>query len=118
MKALGLSGTNVAITGGARGIGLAIAKAFAAKGATVWIGAPDGDKAAAAAKALGGHGYALDVRSKESFADFLAKVDGPLDVLVNNAGIMPAGPFTDESDAISDTQIDINLRGVILGSKL
>ena len=39
-------------------------------------------------------------------------------MLINNAGIMPMGPFLDEDDAVSDTQIDINLRGVIHGNKL
>ena len=61
------------------------------------------------------------MRDRTSFAAFLAateKVLGPVDALINNAGIMPTGPFTDESDAISDTQIDINLRGVIIGCKL
>ena len=74
MKAIDLNGANVAITGAARGIGLATAQAFADKGATVWIGDLDGDAAAAAAAPLGGHGFAVDVRSKQSYADFLAHV--------------------------------------------
>ncbi|HKO27664.1 MAG TPA: SDR family NAD(P)-dependent oxidoreductase, partial [Solirubrobacteraceae bacterium] len=43
---------------------------------------------------------------------------GPLDVLVNNAGIMPVGPFVEESDAAARRLVDINIHGVILGSKL
>src|SRR5581483_2163796 len=43
---------------------------------------------------------------------------GPLDVLINNAGIMPIGPFVEESDATAKRMIDINLIGVIYGSKL
>jgi short-subunit dehydrogenase len=43
---------------------------------------------------------------------------GPLDVLINNAGIMPIGPFVDESDRTAHRMVDINLHGVIYGSKL
>lgn len=110
----------VAITGGGRGIGLATARAFAARGARVAIGDIDQDLAQAAAREVGGRGYRLDVRDRASVADFLAAAArdlGPVDVLVNNAGIMPSGPFTDEADGLTDAQIDINLRGVIHGCK-
>ncbi|MDP7702079.1 MULTISPECIES: SDR family oxidoreductase [unclassified Mycobacterium] len=116
-----LDGAAVAITGGARGIGLATAKAFAANGSRVFIGDLDADLAAAAAAEIGGHGMALDVRSRQSFATFLDAVDAfgtPLAVLVNNAGIMPAGRFADEDDAITDAILDINTRGVLIGTKL
>jgi short-subunit dehydrogenase len=116
-----LDGAAVAITGGARGIGLATAKAFAAKGSRVFIGDLDADLAATAAAEIGAHGQALDVRSRESFAEFLAapKALGlPLAVLVNNAGIMPAGRFADEDDAITDAILDINVKGVLIGTKL
>ncbi|MGB0211006.1 SDR family oxidoreductase [Algiphilus sp.] len=111
----------VAITGGGRGIGRAIAEACAARGARVALGDIDAALAEQAARSLGGYGGALDVRDRASFNDFLqtaARRLGPVDVLVNNAGIMPMGPFDTESDALSDAQIDINLRGVILGCKL
>lgn len=116
-----LRGAVVAITGGGRGIGLAIAQAFAAQGAHVAIGDIDEELAREAAASLDGFGGKLDVRERASFAAFLdatEKALGPIDVLINNAGIMPTGPFTDEPDAISDTQIAVNLRGVILGCKL
>lgn len=112
------AGAAVAITGGARGIGLATAKAFAAKGSRVFIGDLDADLAAAAAEEIGGRGFGLDVRSRESFAAFLDAVDAPLAVLVNNAGIMPAGRFVDEDDATIDAILDINTRGVLIGTKL
>lgn len=111
----------VAITGGGRGIGLAIGRALHARGARVSLGDIDESLAANAAAALNGYGGRLDVRERASFAAFLEQTEralGPIDVLINNAGIMPAGPFAEESDALSDTQIDINLRGVILGCKL
>ena len=63
----------------------------------------------------------LDVADRHSFAAFLDAAEaelGPLDVLVNNAGIMPTGMFADELDAMTDRMIDINLRGVITGCKL
>jgi len=118
MSAIDLSGAAVAITGGARGIGYATAKAFTAKGARVVIGDLDADLAKAAADELGCTAVVLDVRSRESFAEFLAGVDPPLKVLVNNAGIMPAGRFVDEPDAVTDAIVGVNLNGVLRGTKL
>ena len=118
MTALDLPGATVAITGGARGIGRATARAFIAEGARVFIGDLDADLAKTVADELGCHGVGLDVRSRESFAGFLAGVDEPLDVLVNNAGIMPAGRFVDELDAVTDSIVDVNLNGVLHGTKL
>lgn len=113
----------VAITGGARGIGLATAKAFLAAGARVAIGDLDLDLAKQSAAALVGEVLALplDVTSATSFAAFLADTEqalGPVDILVNNAGVMLTGEFLTESAATEDAMIDINLRGVILGCKL
>lgn len=121
MAKSGLRGKVVAITGGARGIGLAMAKTLSAQGARVSIGDVDAKLAAASARTIGAHAASLDVRERASFSAFLESTEnafGPLDVLINNAGIMPTGAFTDESDAISETQIAVNLRGVILGCKL
>lgn len=110
----------VAITGGARGIGLATARAFADQGAKVAMGDVDAELAVAEAKTLGGYGGAIDVRDPGSVQAFIQTATdalGPIDVFVNNAGIMPTGDFIAESDAISDAQIDVNLRGVIHGCK-
>lgn len=111
----------VAITGGARGIGLATAKACVAQGAKVSIGDVDESLAVQEAAGLGSYGGRLDVRSRDAFAGFLDATRehlGPIDVLINNAGIMPTGPFIEETDAVTDAQIDVNLRGVIHGCKL
>jgi short-subunit dehydrogenase len=63
----------------------------------------------------------LDVTDRDSFSSFLDEAEqqlGPLDVLVNNAGIMQIGRFIDEDDLTARRMIDINLHGVIVGTKL
>src|SRR2546423_6832359 len=109
-----LQGKVVAITGGARGIGKATAQALAREGARVAIGDLDSLLAEQVAAELGGEavGLELDVTRRDSFADFLDQVTerlGPVDVLINNAGIMPLGVFADEDDATAQRMIDINL---------
>lgn len=118
-----LNGKVVAITGGARGIGRATAAALIAQGARVGIGDIDAPLAEHTAGELGAGtvGLPLDVTDRESFSGFLDEVErqlGPLDVLINNAGIMPIGPFADETDACAARLVDINIHGVIIGSKL
>ncbi|MGZ4332580.1 MAG: SDR family oxidoreductase [Solirubrobacteraceae bacterium] len=118
-----LAGDVVAITGGARGIGRATAAALIAQGARVAIGDIDAALAERTAQELGSGtvGLPLDVTNRTSFATFLDEVEnrlGPLDVLINNAGIMPIGPFAQETDATAIRMVDINLHGVIYGSKL
>lgn len=116
-----LDGSVAAVTGGARGIGLATARALAAAGARVAIGDLDAEPAASRAGELGGLGLELDVTDRDSFEEFLRRAErelGPLEVLVNNAGIMPIGPFLAEPDDVAARQVDINVHGVILGMKL
>jgi NAD(P)-dependent dehydrogenase (short-subunit alcohol dehydrogenase family) len=118
-----LGGHVVAITGAARGIGRATAAALIAQGARVAIGDIDALLAERTAEELGAGtiGLPLDVTDRASFDAFLQDVEarvGPLDVLINNAGIMPVGPFLEETDATAKRIVDINLHGVIYGSKL
>lgn len=118
-----LGGQVVAITGAARGIGRATAAALSAQGARVAIGDIDASLAARTAQELGAGtvGLPLDVTDRASFSAFLDEVEkrlGPLDVLINNAGIMPVGEFVQETEATAKRMIDINLHGVIYGSKL
>jgi NAD(P)-dependent dehydrogenase (short-subunit alcohol dehydrogenase family) len=118
-----LAGKVVAITGGGRGIGRATAAALITQGARVAIGDIESDLAEQTAQELGGGtiGLPLDVTDRASFAHFLDIVEerlGPLDVLINNAGVMPIGPFIEETDATAHRLVDINLHGVIYGSKL
>ncbi|WP_249010744.1 SDR family oxidoreductase [Conexibacter sp. DBS9H8] len=118
-----LAGKVVAVTGGARGIGRATAETLITRGARVAIGDIDGALAQTVAEELG-HGSIgcfLDVTDVASFEVFLEQTErelGPLDVLINNAGIMPLGAFVEETEATAERMIDINLNGVILGSKL
>jgi cation diffusion facilitator CzcD-associated flavoprotein CzcO/NADP-dependent 3-hydroxy acid dehydrogenase YdfG len=108
-------GAVVAITGGARGIGRATAAAFAAAGAQVCIGDLDLEAAEAAAAELGGRAYRLDVRDARSVTAFLDAIErdaGPIDVLVNNAGVMPTGRLAEVSLAASQAAMDINYWGV------
>jgi NADP-dependent 3-hydroxy acid dehydrogenase YdfG len=118
-----LAGKVVAITGGARGIGEATARAIARKGAKVAIGDLDAELAQKTAASLGGEAIALelDVTRRDSFESFVSQVEerlGPVDVLINNAGIMPLGVFAEEDDATARRMIDINLHGVIYGMKI
>lgn len=113
----------MAVTGGGRGIGRAIVARLAAAGARVAIGDRDLDAALAVASDAAGEvaAFAMDVTDSTSFSAFLAATEdrwGPIDVLVNNAGVMWVGPFDAEPDTVAQRQIDINLHGVIRGVKL
>ncbi|WP_280484359.1 SDR family oxidoreductase [Nocardia cyriacigeorgica] len=111
--------TVVAITGGGRGIGRAIAERLAADGMSVAIGDIDAEAAAAAAASIpGALGLPLDVADPTSFDLFLDQVEtalGAVDVLVNNAGIMPIGPLLDQPESLRRRAVDINLHGPLNG---
>jgi len=118
-----LNGRVVAITGGARGIGKATAAALTRKGCRVAIGDLDLELAEKTAAELGGGtlALALDVTDRASFAGFLDEAErqlGPLDVVVNNAGIMPVTPFIEEPVESIRRQLEINVYGVITGMQL
>jgi NAD(P)-dependent dehydrogenase (short-subunit alcohol dehydrogenase family) len=118
-----LSGKVVAITGGARGIGKTTAQALVRKGCRVAIGDLDLGLAEEAASELGGGAIALplDVTDRASFTAFVDEAErqlGPIDILINNAGIMPVTALVDEADDCIRRQLDINLYGVIVGSQL
>ena len=111
----------MAVTGGARGIGLATARALGARGARLAIGDIDGPRATGIGAELGGFGAPLDVTSRDSFAAFLGTVTdrlGPVEMLINNAGVLHVGRFLEERDDWTRRQVDVNLHGVIYGMKL
>jgi NAD(P)-dependent dehydrogenase (short-subunit alcohol dehydrogenase family) len=116
-----VTGLRAAITGGAQGIGRAIAQALIAGGAKVVLGDVQGDLVGQTAAELAATGHRLDVADPADFASFLdaATADlGGLDVLVNNAGIMPIGPFLSENTTLIRRTIEIDLLGVMTGTRL
>ncbi|MCW2856588.1 MAG: Short-chain dehydrogenase [Marmoricola sp.] len=118
-----LAGRRIAITGGARGIGLATAKELHARGAQVAIGDLDRDTAKLSAGTIAPEVVALglDVSDETSFATFLDGVKdqlGGLDVLINNAGIMPIGPFLELDLAVARRTAEINFLGALIGTHL
>ncbi|KRB80460.1 short-chain dehydrogenase [Nocardioides sp. Root190] len=117
-----LSGKRIAITGAGRGIGRATAEELHRRGALVAIGDIDTDSAKDAATAIGGDvsAHHIDVTDSESFAAFLADAKqamGGLDVLINNAGVMPIGHFLDISEDTVRRATEINLLGPTLGMR-
>jgi NAD(P)-dependent dehydrogenase (short-subunit alcohol dehydrogenase family) len=109
------------ITGGASGIGLALAEALNARGVGVTIVDANRDTLAAvlAAGAPNLRGSFLDVRDREGWTSVKAEAEaafGPVDILVNNAGIAPSGyEIADMDPAHFDQVIAINLTGVFNG---
>src|SRR3954464_5681096 len=117
-----LTGRVAAVTGSARGIGKATATALLRQGMKVGIGDIDLSAAQATASELGANtaAFELDVTKRESVAAFFDGVEeqlGPLDVVINNAGIMQLGSFLEEDDLTTQRQIDINVNGVLYGVK-
>lgn len=116
-----LTGQVVAVTGAARGIGFQIAKQLVGRGARVAISDVDAVALEAARAELGvALTHALDVTDPVAFDAFLDSVEaelGPLDALVNNAGIMPTGPLLEEADATTRAVFEVNVLGMMWGSK-
>jgi NAD(P)-dependent dehydrogenase (short-subunit alcohol dehydrogenase family) len=121
-----LRGKVAAVTGGARGIGRAIALRFAEAGADVAVGDLTKDAADAVAEELlpfgvRAFGAELDVQDELSvtrFAERVALELGTVDVWVNNAGIFPATPVLEMDAAQWDRVLDVNLKGTFLGSRI
>src|ERR1700738_2968271 len=110
MKTASVSGKVVAVTGGAREIGLAVPTVLPDLGATVAIGEMDESAAKEAGDRLAlALSSGLDVTDRESFTEFLDAVEsdvGSLDVVVNNAGVIAVGSAVDGDDAITQRLLD------------
>lgn len=122
---LSLEGRVAVVTGGAVGIGRAIADRLAEAGADVVVG-DVADPAATVAELSAAHpgrrivGTRLDVRDSASIvacADLAVRELGRLDVWVNNAGIYPSVPLLEMSDDDWDRVLDVNLRGTFVGAR-
>ena len=118
-----LEGQVAAITGGAQGIGHAIATSLQNRGATVWLLDIDGTATESAAAGLGNRarGCAADVTDEASLAaarDRILAQDGRIDILVNNAGVYPPGTLREITVDAWDRVFDINCKGVFLASRV
>jgi NAD(P)-dependent dehydrogenase (short-subunit alcohol dehydrogenase family) len=116
-----LEGRVALVTGGARGIGLAIATRFVAEGAKVVIGDMDGAEAVAAAAAIGPEsdvlGYALDITRPDQTATAVGEAEsryGRLDILVNNAAILDMTTWDELTYARFQEVLRVNLDGALL----
>jgi 2-hydroxycyclohexanecarboxyl-CoA dehydrogenase len=108
-----LEGRKALVTGGASGIGAAIAARLAAEGAEVWVGDIDTAGAEKIAGEVNGHAIELDVTDLESARAAVAAAGAPLDILVNNAGTDEFGFFTYTSPEQWQRVLAINLGGVL-----
>jgi NADP-dependent 3-hydroxy acid dehydrogenase YdfG len=113
-------GKSVIVTGASSGIGAATAKVLAAAGAKIMLAARREDRLKALAKQIGGE-VKWRVTDVTNHADMLAlgedaiKAFGKVDVIVNNAGIMPLSPLANRRVAEWDQMIDVNIKGVLYG---
>ena len=121
-----LAGRNAVVTGGARGLGKAIARRLAQAGANVLVGDIEAELASTAAQdlaALGG-GKALgtfmdvtDTATIKAAADMACDQFGGIDIWVNNAGIFPNAPLPQMTDDLWDQVLAVNLRGSFSGAR-
>lgn len=119
----GIEGKVILITGGNTGIGAEVARLLAMRGAKIAVAARRQSKTDEVVEEItsGGNvarGYQLDVTDKHQFEAVVAAVIrdfGQLDVLINNAGLMPIRPMSEVNTDEWDAMIDVNLKGTLYG---
>jgi NAD(P)-dependent dehydrogenase (short-subunit alcohol dehydrogenase family) len=112
----GAAARHALVTGGGKGIGLAIASAFTAAGLTVSVmGRDAGALAAAVTQGKARFAIAADVTDAGAVKEAVATAEreGPVDILVNNAGGVETGPFRRLDDAAFERQLSLNLMGTV-----
>ena len=112
----------VLITGSTRGIGLSLAKGFLDAGTKVIVNGRNAQMTAEAAKELGDHAYpfSFDVSDKNSVSDAVKRIEemvGPIDVLINNAGIQRRGPLDELTEEDWNTVMNVNLNSAFYVSQ-
>ncbi len=112
-----LRGKRAIVTGGARGIGRAIAEGYLREGAAVVLADLDGDAAAATARGLGDKASAVpvdvtDLASIESMVE-AATASGPIDILVNNAAVFDMAPIVEITEESYDRVFAVNVKGLL-----
>ena len=111
-----LAGKKALITGAARGIGFAFAKAYAAEGAEVAIADIDLANAQAAAAEIGGLAVHMDVTNQDSIEAGVAAAVlglGQIDILINNAAVFSAAPISDITRTDFTRVFDVNVAGTL-----
>lgn len=121
-----LKGKAAVVTGGAQGLGKAIARRLAEAGASVLLGDIHDERVQAAAEDLSQSYGATVLATRMDVADAVSVTAaarlavhklGGVDIWVNNAGVFPSVPLTDMTEEVWDQVMSVNMRGVFLGSR-
>ncbi len=116
-----LAGRRALVTGGAKGIGRAIAAGLVAEGATVALIGRDRAALDRTGSEIGAVPFAVDVTDRAAYAATFAAIAaqiGPVDILINNAGAALSKPFAKQDDADWDGMLALNLTAVFVGCRL
>jgi NAD(P)-dependent dehydrogenase (short-subunit alcohol dehydrogenase family) len=108
---LGLKGSVAAVTGGANGIGFAIARLLADSGGTVWILDREREGGEAAAAQIGARALAVDVADRQSLDAAFAQIGTP-DIVMANAGVVVEANFLDQAAEAWERTLAVNLSGM------
>jgi len=125
-KLFDLNGKTALVTGSSRGLGLVFARGLAQAGATVVLSGRSGKTLQQAVAGLKGEGldatgYSFDVVNRQQVTEQVGRIErdiGPIDILVNSAGIQKRAPILDTEEAVWREVLDVNLTGVFLTSQV